>query len=174
MMPGRVLQFARAISARVSTEDKAFVEQYLPSELHSLFYALSVPDQCHALRVARNAAAIAEKEAAGTVEVPLLMRCSLLHDIGRKKGDLGTFWKSFAVLFAAICPRLARCYGDGAGDGMLARKMRVYFHHAEMGAAMLSNIGFSREAEIVRKHHEAPAEDDPPELRILRRADEMS
>ena len=52
--------------------------------------------------------------------------------------------------------------------------MRVYFHHPEMGADSLFHLGFAREAEIVRKHHEAPAENDPPELRILRMADEMN
>ncbi len=172
MISGRVLQFVRAIFARVSTEDMALVEQYLPSELHPLFFALSVPDQCHALRTARNAMALAGS--LGTVDRLLLTRCALLHDVGRKKGDLGTFWKSFAVLFAAICSDLSRAYGDGNDGGVLARKMRVYFHHAEIGAELLESVGFAREAEIVRKHHEAPAENDPPELRILRRADEMS
>lgn len=173
MISGRALQFIRALSAHVSPEDKAFVEKYLPTELHPLFFALSVPDQCHALRTARNAAVLA-KTMQDEADIPFLIRCALLHDVGRKKGDLGTFGKSFAVLFAAICPDLARSYGNNLGGGVLARKMRVYFHHAEIGAELLSRMGFAREAEIVRKHHEAPAENDPPELRILRRADGMS
>ncbi|MBO4852156.1 MAG: HD domain-containing protein [Schwartzia sp.] len=173
MSKKRILQFLRAVTARVSTEDAAYVERYLSSAVQPLFFAQSVPDQCHALRAARNAEAIAQT-AQDTVDVSLLIRCALLHDVGRKKGDLGTFGKSFAVLFAKFCPALARDYGNGKRSGVLARKMNVFFHHAEMGAAMLSNIGFSQEAEIVRKHHEAPADDDPPELRILRMADEIS
>ena len=173
MILRRVLQFVRALFARVSTEDKAFVEKNLAPELQRFFYDLSVPDQCHALRVARNAAALAKKKPTGTVEMPLLLRCALLHDIGRKKGDLGTWWKSFAVLFAAFCPDLARSYGEDASDGILGRKMHVYFHHPQIGAEFLLQKDLGKEAEIVRKHHEAPAEDDPPELRILRMADEM-
>ena len=73
MISGRILQFVRAIFARVSTEDMALVEQYLPSELHPLFFALSVPDQCHALRTARNAMALAGS--LGTVDRLLLTRC---------------------------------------------------------------------------------------------------
>ncbi len=149
------------------------MEQKLAPELLTLFWRLSVPDQCHALRTARHALRLAEN-ASGTVDLPLLTRCALLHDVGRKKGDLGTFWKSFAVLFSAFFPETARTYGDDLGDGILARKMRVYFHHAEIGAELLFRIGFLEEAKIIRKHHEAPTEDDPLELRLLRMADEMS
>ncbi len=173
MIKKRILQFFRAMTAHVSTEDAAYVETYLSSAVRPLFFAQSVPDQCHSLRVARHAEAIAKSEQ-GTLDIPFLVRCALLHDVGRKKGDLGTLGKSFAVLFARFCPALARDYGNGKRSGVLARKMNVYFHHAEMGADMLSNIGFLQEAKIVRKHHEAPTDDDPPELRILRIADEMS
>ncbi len=174
MILGRVLQFIRAVSARVSPEDKAFVERNLPHELCPLFFAMSVPDQCHALRVARNATVLAENDATEIVDLSLLLRCSLLHDVGRKNGEMGTFWKSFAVLFDAACPNLARDYGDKAGDGLLVRKMRVYYYHPKIGAEVLAKSGFLREAEIIRKHHEAPADKDPPELRILRIADKMS
>ena len=52
--------------------------------------------------------------------------------------------------------------------------MRVYFHHAEIGADLLEDLGFAAEAAVIRKHHKAPADDDPPELRILRMADAKS
>ena len=172
MMMGRVRQFLLAATAKVSEEDKAFVERSLTPELRRLFFSMSVPDQCHALRTAR----CAEKLMADfpePVDLAFLTRCALLHDIGRKKGDLDTIWKSFAVLFAAFCPERARAHGD-SGEGLLSKKMRVYFHHADIGADMLENLGFSAEAAIIRRHHKAPAEDDPPELRLLRAADAKS
>ena len=173
MMIGRVRQFLLAAAARVSKEDREYVERSLPLELRRLFFAMSVPDQCHALRTAR----CAEKLTAGlpeSVDAAFLTRCALLHDIGRKKGDLGTIGKSFAVLFAALCPERAHAYGEDGGEGLLSKKMRVYFHHAEIGADMLENLGFSAEAAIIRRHHEVPAEDDPPELRLRRKADAQS
>ena len=169
-MMKRIRQFFHAVFAKVSAEDKLFLNQNLDKSQQALFFGMSVPDQCHALRTARTAIALAEK-----LDLPLLTRCALLHDVGRRDGEFGIFWKCFAVLFADLFPSQAQAYGEGAhGDGVLHRKMRVYYHHAEIGADMLLREGFAAEAEIVRRHHKAPAEDDPPELRILRMADEMN
>ena len=173
-MMKRIRQFFHAVFANVSAEDRAFLEEKLNRGQQALFFGMSVPDQCHALRTAQTAISLAGN-AEGKVDFPLLTRCALLHDIGRRDGEFGIFWKCFAVLFADLFPSQAQDYGDGAhGDGVLYRKMRVYYHHAEIGAAMLLREGFAAEAEIVRRHHKAPAEDDPPELRILRMADEMN
>ena len=173
-MMRRIRQFFHAVFANVSAKDKAFLEQNLSKGQQALFFGMSVPDQCHALRTAYTAVALAEKTAE-KVDLPLLTRCALLHDVGRRDGEFGVFWKCFAVLFADLFPSQAQAYGDGAcGDGILHRKMRIYYHHAEIGADMLLREGFATEAEIVRRHHKAPAEDDPPELRILRMADEMN
>ncbi len=169
-MMKRIRQFFHAVFAKVSAEDKLFLNQNLDKSQQALFFGMSVPDQCHALRTARTAIALAEK-----LDLPLLTRCALLHDVGRRDGEFGIFWKCFAVLFDALFSSLAREYSDGAhGDGTLHRKMRVYYHHAEIGADMLLREGLAAEEEIVRRHHKAPAEDDPPELRILRMADEMN
>lgn len=173
-MMKRIRQFFHAVFANVAAEDRAFLEQNLTGGQQALFFGMSVPDQCHALRTAHTAISLAGN-AEGKVDFPLLTRCALLHDIGRRDGEFGIFWKCFAVLFADLFPSQAQAYGEGAhGDGVLYRKMRVYYHHAEIGAAMLLREGFAAEAEIVRRHHKAPAEDDPPELRILRMADEMN
>ena len=173
-MMKRIRQFFHAVFANVSAEDRAFLEEKLNRGQQALFFGMSVPDQCHALRTAHTAISLAENEE-GKVDLPFLTRCALLHDVGRRDGEFGIFWKCFAVLFAALFSSLAREYGDGGhGDGTLHRKMRVYYHHAEIGADMLLREGFAAEAEIVRRHHKAPAEDDPPELRILRMADEMN
>ena len=173
-MMKRIRQFFHAVFAEVSAEDRAFLEENLNRGQQVLFFGMSVPDQCHALRTTQTAISLAGN-AEEKVDFPLLIRCALLHDIGRRDGEFGIFWKCFAVLFADLFPSQAQAYGEGAhGDGVLHRKMRVYYHHAEIGADMLLWEGFAAEAEIVRSHRKAPAEDDPPELRILRMADEMN
>lgn len=171
----RVRQFARAVCARVSPADRAFAESWLPVGARPLFFAMAEPDQCHAIRTARTADELAAASPGGC-DRALLMRCALLHDVGRRRGALGTFWKAAAVLLAAARPAWARACGapDAARTGLLHEKLVVYFHHAEMGAEALFRRGFAAEAAIVRRHHEAPAEDDPPELRFLRIADQKS
>ena len=173
-MMKRIRQFFHAFFAKVSAEDKAFLEQNLNMEQQALFFNMSIPDQYHALRTAHTAIELAEN-LAEKLDMPLLTRCALLHDVGRRDGEFGIFWKCFAVLFAAMFPSQSQAYGGLArGDGVLNQKMRVYYHHAEIGASMLFREGFKAEAEIVGRHHKAPTEDDPPELRILRMADEMN
>ena len=172
MMMGRVRQLYWATVARVSEEDIELVERSLVPALRQLFFGMSVPDQCHALRTARYAQRLTT-EVSASVDAAFLTRCALLHDIGRKKGDLGTLGKSFAVIFSSLCPERAYACGRD-GEGWLHKKMHVYYHHAEIGADILERLGFSAEAAIIRRHHEVLAEDDPPELRLLCKADAQS
>ncbi|MBQ9376453.1 MAG: HD domain-containing protein [Schwartzia sp.] len=171
---GRIRQFAVALGARLTEADRDFVRRWLTPEQRTLFFAMSVPDQYHALHVAYTARTLAA-EWPGPVDEDLLTRAALLHDVGRRRGDLGTLGKSFAVLFAHFCSDRARAYGDAPeGSGLIEDKMRVYFHHAELGAAMLAGLGCGEEAAVVAAHHRAPSPEDPPELRLLRMADEKN
>ncbi len=172
MITGRVRQFFWAFFSSVSEQDRQFVREILGLELLPLFYRMSVPDQCHSLRVARYVQSHFS-DGIGLADYGLLVRCALLHDIGRQKGDLGVFGKSFAVIFSNVFPGLSNEYSK-KNNGYLQRKMYIYYHHAKIGADILMGLGYTKEAEIIRRHHEAPADDDPPELRFLRIADENS
>ena len=55
MMIGRVRQFLWAAFAHISADDREFVERSLVPALRRLFFEMSVPDQCHAVRTARCA-----------------------------------------------------------------------------------------------------------------------
>ncbi len=172
MITGRVRQFFWAFFSSVSEQDRNFVKEILDSELLPLFYRMSVPDQCHSLRVARYVQSHFS-DGIEPADYGLLLRCSLLHDIGRQKGDLGVFGKSFAVIFSNVFPGLSDKYSKKE-NGYWHRKMYIYYQHAKIGADILMELGYSEEAEVIRRHHEAPADDDPPELRFLRIADENS
>ena len=122
MMIGRVRQFFLAAFARISASDREYVERSLVPALRRLFFEMSVPDQCHAVRTARCAQMLMRKfSEPEPVDSAFLTRCALLHDIGRKKGDLGTIWKSIAVLFSALFPKCAYAYGNSS-EGLLAKK----------------------------------------------------
>ena len=165
----RVGQFFRAVGARLTEEDLRYIGAYLPSEAQGLFFCMSRADQCHALHVARTAEAMAEGE---PVDREFLIRCALLHDVGRTKKDMGVPGKVLAVLLHALAPEMSRAWaGKGAWPGHI---LHVYYHHPEIGAEKLEKAGFPEEADIVRFHHRPPQMGDLPALRILREADERN
>lgn len=172
----RVRQFFRAIFATMREADHALVRQSLSKAEQELFYAMHVADQVHARNVARTALALAEENPCG-VDRTLLLRAALLHDVGRRTGDLDVWGKVFAVLAMKFFPRLVlRLMRVEAGSIFypLGRALFVSHHHASIGAARLRAIGLFREAAIVERHHLPPAAEDAPELLLLRMADEQN
>ena len=175
-MNQRVKQFFRAITAKLGEEDHAFIGRYLSPDEAELFFGMHVADQYHALKVAYTAGDFAS-EGNLQVDQDLLIRGALLHDIGRKKGDLDILGKVFSVLMDAVFPYTSRklaCEGNKGPFGRLRHMMFVYYNHPKIGADILRGKGLRREAEMAEKHHMPEAVDDSWELRLLRRADELN
>ena len=174
----RIRQFLRAIFARLDGADHRYVARWLPeAELQQLFYTMALPDQCHALRTAHTAEKLLDEmagEEKARVARRLLLRCALLHDVGRAKGTLGTVEKTAAVLLHRFFPRWAKARGKAPTDGRLSAMLHVYFHHPRIGAAHLWQLGYEAEAAVVARHHAPPAPEDPAELDLLRRADALN
>lgn len=167
----RIKQFYRAMTARITAADREWVQESLPPEVQELFYAMHPADQYHALNVAKTAMDLWTAEPAGDRD--LLLRAALLHDVGRVKGDLDVMGKVLAVVVEYFFPGKARQLGQ-ADDGWLGHMMHVYYHHPEMGALKLEALGLMQEAAIIRFHHAPPREKEPPELKLLRAADELN
>ncbi len=170
----RVKQFIAALTARITAADRQLVNKELSLEERQLFWAMNLPDQRHALNVAYTAMKLARNWPG--IDRQLLLRCALLHDVGKVRGDLSTFDKIITVLAHKSSPRWARSWGRyGRGNKLLnvRHAFYIYFHHGERSAVMLRALGLEQEAAIVAKHHEAPADDDLPELVLLRQADEL-
>lgn len=173
-MMQRIRQFIKAIHASINDADDRFLKAWLSEPEQSLFFQMSLPEQRHALDVAYTVQQLERKTA---VNKNILIRCALLHDVGKVRGDISTMAKVFAVLVDGFCPERARRWARAAKSGRghdLRHALYVYFHHAELGREKLLALGLTELAEIVAKHHEAPAEDDPPELLLLRQADELN
>lgn len=171
-MIGRVRQFVRAVTARVTDEDRAYVASVLLEQAVPLFYAMHRADQRHALNVTRTAMALAdERERDGArVNRALLERCALLHDVGRRRGDLDIFGKVACVLLVHVFPARSKRWADNGTSAML----RVYYHHPQIGAELLRGIGLFLEASIIERHHAPAQATDPIELTLLRAADEAN
>lgn len=136
---------------------------------------MNLPDQRHALNVAYTALELAAGDC--TVNRELLVKCALLHDIGKVKGDVSTSDKIITVILDKFCSDRARQWGRlGRGGRMdnLRHAVYIYYNHAARGAAMLRAIDApGLVAEIVSRHHESPAAGEPAELKLLRAADSM-
>ena len=165
---GRIKQFVRAVTAKVTVDDGKYISAHLSAEEQKLFFAMSVADQCHSLRTAYKVERLIIEDKRG-VDREFLIRCALLHDVGRQAGDLTIRGKIFVVLITSLAPRFAERLEINGN-----RALYVYHHHAELGAQKIQRIGLFKEAKIIAKHHAPPKPDDPIELKLLRLADNES
>jgi len=165
-----------ALTAHITHEDRRFIAQHLDPAQAALFWQMNVPDQRHALNVAYTALKLAADE--HRIDRDLLIRCALLHDVGKVKGDVSTADKIMTVILDKFAPHWARQWGRKGRGGKLANfrhAVYIYYNHAARGAAMLQAIGAgAKMVGIVAGHHEAPAAGEPPELGIIRRADSLN
>ena len=161
----RILQFFRAVTARITVEDGKYISAHLNAEEQKLFFAMSVEDQVHSLRTAYTVERLIIEDKRG-VDREFLIRCALLHDTGRRAGDLTIKGKIFAVLITSIAPKFAERLELNGNHALY-----VYHNHAEIGARRLQKLGLFKEAKIIAKHHAKPKPDDPFELKLLRLAD---
>lgn len=175
-MLNRVRQVWSAINARVTPADEYFVRQHLRERELALFWAMSLPDRRHVLNVAYTAIRLAE--GSESLDGKLLIRCALLHDVGRQNGDVSTIDKIIAVLLHKLLPRAAKTLareGRGGRVANLRHALYVYFNHPQRSAALLQTAGAEEILiAIVARHHKAPADGDPTELVLLRQADGLN
>ncbi|WP_346354813.1 HD domain-containing protein [Azotosporobacter soli] len=141
-----------------------------------LFWGMSLPDQRHVLNVAYTAIRLAAGKE--NLDVQLLVRCALLHDVGRQNGDVSTWDKIIAVLLHAAMPKAAMSWakeGRGGKIDNVRHAVYIYFNHPKRSAIFLREIGTESDViEIVSRHHKAPVKDEPPELALLRQADSLN
>ncbi len=168
----RVRQFFRALHAHLSENEKRLVAAHLNEEERRLFYAMHPIDQAHAVHVAETAARLADEAEEQGCGMPreFLLRCALLHDVGRVKGDLDLWGKVWAVLAHHYLPKLSR----RLADGKCVHFLYVYYHHAEIGAEKLRAIGDDDIADVIRWHHSPAKPGDGMALNLLREADERN
>lgn len=164
----RARQFFRALFAKITLDDEQYISLHLNSEEQKLFFAMSTADQFHSLNVAYTIERVVIEDKKN-IDRNFLIRCALLHDVGRVKGDLNIFQKVFVVLVTKFAPNFAEKLERNGNHSIY-----VYHHHAEIGARKLQKLNLFRESKVIAKHHSPPDKDDSEELRLLRLADEKN
>lgn len=150
-MFNRVKQFVRAIIAVPPSDDEmAEIEKMIPESAVDKFLQLTVADQRHSLNVLYTARKIA-KQYDDCIDVELLQRCAILHDIGRG-GNMTTMKKTLAVLMNKFIHKWSVARG-AEQRGFMGEMLYRYYHHGEISANMLRQICMEREADVVELHH---------------------
>lgn len=173
----RIRQFYRAIMAELTPADRMYIDEHLEPSVRQLYYAMHPADQVHALNVARTAVVLAKDHGLSVPDQAFLIRCALLHDVGRRKGDMDVWGKVLAVLVHHFLPARLNRWQKMARHSWLdypGHALYVYVHHPAIGAARLKAIGCCREADVIRQHHERPKPEDSQVLILLRIADEQN
>lgn len=154
------------MTANLSQDDNRYIAAHLNDAEQKIFFAMSIVDQCHSLNVAYSIERLVIEDKQG-IDREFLIRCALLHDVGRVEGDMSIPQKIFAVLAMTFAPSFANRLELNGNHAIY-----VYRHHAEIGGRKLQQIGLFKEAKIIARHHSPISPDDPKELKLLRIADE--
>lgn len=166
----RVKQFFWAVFSRINKEDKIYLKSYLDREEQELFSKLSVSEQKHCIRVAKEVEKRLEYNNQEDIDLERkqFIKVGLLHDIGKIEKKLNPIDKSILV----ILDKLAR---DKMRKKTHIKKIDVYYNHAEKGYVLLKDMNkySDRFLYLVRNHHENDIIDDRT-LEILKEADSIS
>ena len=175
-MRKRIQQFVLAWRARITPADRAFIGEYLKPAEREVFYGMSLQDQHHCRRVARDILRLAAGR--DDVDPRFLARCALLHDVGRRWGDVSTWDKIVAVLLHYFVPdKVGGWAREGQGTRLdnLRHALHVCAYHPQRGVALLQKLGTDDELlRIVGSHHQPAEAADPVALRLLRQADDLN
>lgn len=159
----RIKQFVWAMVAKMSIEEKEFVNHYLSEKEKELFYKLRVYEQKHSLRVAN-----ALKKRAGKDQEVEYIRLGLLHDIGKSEYPLNPLEKSIIVVLDHLT--------KGKIQKMSHLKMvKCYYYHGNISYNLLSEAGDYNLLflEAIKDHHSAK-ETSNSLLKDLKECDDLS
>ena len=102
----RIRQFYWAIWGKMDIGTHTFVRSYLTDDEQELFYAMHPADRFHSFHVALTAKEIYREERhLSSDDYIFLIRCALLHDIGKTKGTTDVWGKVLSVLARRFCRR---------------------------------------------------------------------
>lgn len=168
----RVKQFYFACKAEIKADDVELIKNSLSIEEQKLFFDMSIQDQYHAIKVFKTIVEISKEYE--KIDINVLKKLALLHDVGRKNKDLSTFDKIFAVLLYKFYPKFSykmAKFGRGNKIDNIRHAMYVYLNHPVIGAGLIKNIGNNSIADIIARHHQDVDVSESIELYILKRAD---
>ncbi|WP_031514513.1 HD domain-containing protein [Desulfofalx alkaliphila] len=168
----RIKQFISAICSKLNDQDRSFITKILNTKEQDLFYQMDIPTQRHCLNVSYHCLAMLEKSP--KIKGPVLIKAALLHDCGKKKGEVKTWHRVVIVLTRRLAPKLAyklTKYGEKGELGSLGRAFFIQQTHDVRGAQFAQSIGVNDQVVYLIRNHHCKIRNASKELIILQEAD---
>lgn len=168
----RIKQLLFALSAKMSYEDRLFIQQYLDIKEAALFFSLPSFEQKHAVTVAYRMAA--ESKNFPILDKRKIIRLGLLHDIGKAAIRLSILDKVLLVTIKRFLPFVYKLFaglGRHENSSAIFRQFYVHKHHGLIGSKMLEKIGESSDIVNEVAQHDKPISFHDEYMKILDLAD---
>ena len=122
-----------------SPSDEQWARQWLLPGEQELWGRMSGPDRRHAVGVARGTIELLEPT--GQVASRPVVASALLHDVGKVESGFGTIGRALLTGVALFVGRQRLVAPPVGTEGATRRRVRLYFSHDQVGAAMLAEAG---------------------------------
>ncbi len=175
MFTTRIKQFISATTGKITAEDKKYVNRYLNDAEQRLFYQMDIPTQRHALNVSYTCQKLAKDYP--EIDADLLIKAALLHDCGKKAGEIKTIHRIIIVLSQALLPPIAAFLAKAGAKGKfrsLGKAFYIQKIHCRRGAAFAENIAVDEKILFLIRNHHQKIKNPPAELILLQKADDLN
>ncbi|OEF98269.1 HD domain-containing protein [Desulfuribacillus alkaliarsenatis] len=154
----RIKQLAWALTAHYKGIDEFQVCKQLNNQEQELFFAMSKPDQYHAFRVYETVLQHLEKDRnLSELEIQLLKKAALLHDVGRIKGEFTIAHKVLAVIIDRYIQKKPSAERQDIINRVITRRrpyfLYIYYKHPILSKQRLEQIGSHPLLIFLTEHH---------------------
>ncbi|MBM7854485.1 putative nucleotidyltransferase with HDIG domain [Desulfohalotomaculum tongense] len=168
----RFKQLFSAVTSRLSVKDHHFIKEHLNCKEQKLFEQMDIPTQRHCLNVAYTCLELLKNYPGANKNT--LIKAALLHDCGKKAGEVATWHRVAIVLTYFLFPPAARYLqrrGKYKKSGSLARAFYIHSIHAQRGCVFAQRARLDPEVISLIRHHHDKYENDSIELKLLQMSD---
>lgn len=146
----RIRQFYINLTDRMASDDYIYVKSKLSEDEYNLFIKLLKSEQKHCVRVAKE---VERRFKNNEVYTPwllenkeILIKASLLHDVGKIKKKVNIIDKSIITILNKIT--------KGKLKKLKNKKVQCYYNHPEYSYDILKNIyNDEKLLNIIKNHH---------------------
>lgn len=146
----RIKQFYINLTDKMNSEDYLYAKSILTEEEYNLFVKLLKSEQKHCIRIAKEIEGIFKSNKIENCLIlenkEVLIKASLLHDIGKIRKRINIIDKSIIVILNKI--------SKGNIKKLKNKKIQCYYNHPEYSYNILKNICNDKLLlDIIKNHH---------------------